>query len=156
MQLVFVGDGPARAAMQQRCPQAHFAGLQRGEALAGHYASADVFLFPSVTETWGNVLPEAMASGLAVVAFDCAAAGELVRHGDNGLVARVGDEAGFCATAARLAGALGQARALGVEARRSALELDWGRIAREVEAEYLAAMAVAPHPAVQPLAASAT
>ena len=144
VKLVFVGDGPARAAMQQRCPQAHFAGLQRGQALAAHYASADVFLFPSVTETWGNVLPEAMASGLAVVAFDCAAAGQLVRHGHNGLLARVGDEVGFCGTAARLAGALGEARALGSEARLAALKLDWGRIAREVEGEYLAAMAAQP------------
>jgi glycosyltransferase involved in cell wall biosynthesis len=153
VKLVFVGDGPARATLQQRCPQAHFAGLQRGAALAAHYASADVFLFPSVTETWGNVLPEAMASGLAVVAFDCAAAGQLVRHGHNGLLARVGDEAGFCATAARLAGALGEARALGAGARQAALKLDWGRIAREVEAEYLAAMAAASQPRAAALAA---
>ncbi|MFM7506819.1 MAG: glycosyltransferase family 4 protein [Rubrivivax sp.] len=144
VKLVLVGDGPARAAIQQRCPQAHFAGLQRGQALAAHYASADVFLFPSVTETWGNVLPEAMASGLAVVAFDCAAAGQLVRHGHNGLLARVGDEVGFCGAAARLAGAPGEARALGSEARLAALKLDWGRIAREVEGEYLAAMAAQP------------
>ncbi|MCM0609157.1 MAG: glycosyltransferase family 1 protein [Ideonella sp. WA131b] len=155
VKLVFVGDGPARMAMQQRCPQAHFAGLQRGLALAAHYASADVFLFPSVTETWGNVLPEAMASGLAVLAFDCAAAAQLVHHGHNGLLARVGDEAGFCATAARLAGALGEARALGAGARQAALKLDWGRIAREVEAEYLAAMAAAPQPRAAALAARA-
>ena len=155
VKLVFVGDGPARAAMQQRCPQAHFAGLQRGQALAAHYASADVFLFPSVTETWGNVLPEAMASGLAVVAFDCAAAGQLVRHGHNGLLARVGDEVGFCDTAARLAGALGEARALGTEARLAALKLDWGRIAREVEGEYLTAMAPPPDLRAVSLAARA-
>jgi glycosyltransferase involved in cell wall biosynthesis len=156
LKLVLVGDGPARAAMQRRCPQAHFAGLQRGEALAAHYASADVFLFPSVTETWGNVLPEAMASGLAVVAFDCAAAGQLVRHGHNGLLARVGDEAGFCHTAARLAGALGEARALGTEARQAALKLDWGRIALEVEAEYRSAMARQPVPGARALAPRAT
>lgn len=153
LKLVFVGDGPARAAMQQRCPQAHFAGLQRGPALSAHVASADVLLFPSVTETWGNVVPEAMASGLAVVAFDCAAAGQLVRHGHNGLLARVGDEAGFCATAARLAGAPGPARALGAEARAAALQLDWGRIALEVEAEYRRAIARAPQPRLAGLSA---
>ncbi|MFN9744734.1 MAG: glycosyltransferase family 4 protein [Betaproteobacteria bacterium] len=156
VKLVFVGDGPSRAAMQQRCPQAHFAGLQRGQELAAHYASADVFLFPSVTETWGNVLPEAMASGLAVVAFDCAAAAQLVHHGHNGLLARVGDEVGFCGTAARLAGALGEARALGREARLAALKLDWGRIACEVEGEYLAAMAVQPVLRAEALAARAS
>jgi glycosyltransferase involved in cell wall biosynthesis len=148
VKLVFVGDGPARAQLQQRCPEAHFAGLQRGEELAAHYASADVFLFPSLTETYGNVLPEAMASGLAVVAFDYAAAGQLVRHGHNGLLVRLGENAEFCATAARLAGEGAEARALGAQARLAALKMDWGRIAREVEAEYLAAIGA---PALQPL-----
>ena len=144
VKLVFVGDGPARAAMQQRCPDAHFAGLQRGEELAAHYASADVFLFPSLTETYGNVLPEALASGLAVVAFDCAAAGQLVSHGHNGLLVKPGEGAEFCSTAARLAGHLAEARLLGAEGRHTALKLDWGRIAREVESEYLAAIDQAP------------
>lgn len=143
VKLVFVGDGPARAAMQQRCPDAHFAGLQRGEALAAHYASADVFLFPSLTETWGNVLPEAMASGLAVLAFDCAAAGQLLRHGHNGLLVKPGDTAGFCNAAVRMAGPQAEAHRLGAEARQTALKLDWGRIAREVEAVYQVAMAAA-------------
>jgi glycosyltransferase involved in cell wall biosynthesis len=144
VKLVFVGDGPARAAMQQRCPDAHFAGLQRGEDLAAPYASADVFLFPSLTETYGNVLPEALASGLAVVAFDCAAAGQLVCHGHNGLLVKPGEGAEFCSTAARLAGHLAEARLLGAEGRHTALKLDWGRIAREVESEYLAAIDQAP------------
>jgi hypothetical protein len=91
-----------------------------------------------------------------VVAFDCAAAGQLVRHGHNGLLARVGDEVGFCGTAARLAGALGEARALGREARLAALKLDWGRIAREVEGEYLAAMAAQPALRAEALAARAS
>lgn len=153
LRLVLVGDGPERGTLQQRCPQALFAGQQRGPELAEHYASADLFLFPSLTETFGNVVPEAMASGLAVVAFDCAAAGQLVRHGHNGLLARVGDEAGFCATAARLAGAPGPARALGAEARAAALQLDWGRIALEVEAEYRRAIARAPQPRLAGLSA---
>jgi glycosyltransferase involved in cell wall biosynthesis len=144
VKLVFVGDGPARASMQQRCPDAHFAGLQRGEDLAAHYASADVFLFPSLTETYGNVLPEALASGLAVVAFDCAAAGQLVSHGHNGLLVKPGEGAEFCSTAARLAGHLAEARLLGAEGRHTALKLDWGRIAREVESEYLSAIDQAP------------
>ena len=144
VKLVFVGDGPARAAMQQRCPDAHFAGLQRGEDLAAHYASADVFLFPSLTETYGNVLPEALASGLAVVAFDCAAAGQLVSHGHNGLLVKPGEGAEFCSTATRLAGHLAEARLLGAEGRHTALKLDWGRIAREVESEYLSAIDQAP------------
>ncbi len=144
--LVLVGDGPEREALQRQCPQAVFAGLRRGDDLATHYASADVFLFPSLTETYGNVLPEAMASGLAVVGFDYAAAGHLVSHGENGLLVRYGDNAEFCATAARLAGQYGYARALGAQARISAMQLDWGSIAREVESEYLSAMIHAASP----------
>ncbi|HZP68145.1 MAG TPA: glycosyltransferase, partial [Rudaea sp.] len=73
---VWVGDGPARAALEAQNPDFHFAGMQHGEALARHYASADMFLFPSVTETFGNVTVEALASGLPVVAFDYGAARE--------------------------------------------------------------------------------
>ena len=66
---VVVGDGPARAGLERRYPHAHFLGVQRGEALAKIYASADVFAFPSRTDTFGVVLLEAMASGLPVAAF---------------------------------------------------------------------------------------
>ena len=139
--LVLVGDGPERQALQQRCPGAVFAGVRRAEDLAAHYASADVFLFPSLTETFGNVLPEAMASGLAVVGYDYAAAAQLVRHGENGLLARFGSAADFMAAARRLAAVPGEARAMGAQARLSAQGLDWGRVVEAVEAEYLAAMA---------------
>ncbi len=85
--LVFVGDGPMREELSQACPQAIFSGSQQGKALAEHYASADLFIFPSITETFGNVVPEALASGLCVVAYDYAAAGEIIKHGNNGLLA---------------------------------------------------------------------
>ena len=66
---VIVGDGPARAALERRYSHAHFLGVRHGEALAQTYASADVFVFPSRTDTFGIVLIEAMASGLPVAAF---------------------------------------------------------------------------------------
>lgn len=66
---VVVGDGPARATLERRFPHAHFLGAHYGEALAEIYASADVFVFPSRTDTFGIVLIEAMASGLPVAAF---------------------------------------------------------------------------------------
>ncbi|MEM9598027.1 MAG: glycosyltransferase family 1 protein, partial [Acidobacteriota bacterium] len=75
---VVVGDGPAMAEMRRRIPEAVFCGMRRGEDLAVHYASADLLLFPSLTETFGNVLTEGLASGLVPVAFDYAAAGLLV------------------------------------------------------------------------------
>ena len=67
--VVIVGDGPARATLERRYPHAHFLGALYGEALARIYASADVFVFPSKTDTFGIVLIEALASGLPVAAF---------------------------------------------------------------------------------------
>ena len=101
--LVLVGDGPLRKALEEACPQAHFAGVRKGAELAAHYASADLFLFASVTETFGNVVPEAMASGLAVVSYDCAAAQELIVSGDNGLLVSTGDDLAFVNASVNLA-----------------------------------------------------
>lgn len=134
LRLVVVGDGPARAQLQAGCPDAVFAGTRRGIDLAAHYASADLLLFPSMTETFGNVTPEAMASGLAVLAFDDAAAGELIESGRNGMLAPLGDEAAFTAQAMRLAADPSELRALGRSARRTALELSWDRVAEGFEA----------------------
>jgi glycosyltransferase involved in cell wall biosynthesis len=66
---VVVGDGPARAALMRKYPQAVFPGAQQGEELANTYAAADVFVFPSKTDTFGLVLLEALASGVPVAAF---------------------------------------------------------------------------------------
>ena len=71
---VFVGAGPKLEELKKEHPEFIYAGEKRGEELAAWYASADIFIFPSVTETFGNVTLEAMASGLAVVAYDYAAA----------------------------------------------------------------------------------
>ena len=139
--LVLVGDGPERTSLQQRCPSAVFSGLRRGEDLATHYASADLFLFPSVTETFGNVLPEAMASGLAVVGFDYAAAHQLVQHGDNGLLVPFDNNEAFRATVQRLGGQIAWVRAMGAQARHTACRLDWGHIVEQVESVYAAAIA---------------
>ena len=92
---VWVGDGPARAQLQSDNPDFIFTGVQRGDDLARHFASADVFCFPSLSETFGNVTLEAMASGLATVAFDYGAAREHLCHGVHGAAVAFGDEAGF-------------------------------------------------------------
>jgi glycosyltransferase involved in cell wall biosynthesis len=141
LRLVMVGDGPERARLQQRCPEAVFSGQRHGDDLAVHYASADVFLFPSTTETFGNVVPEAMASGLAVLAYRHAAAGELLRHGDNGLLVALDDIAGFCDQAYRISGDRDRIRHLGSAARETASHMDWGRIIEAIEGEYAKAMA---------------
>jgi len=87
---VWVGDGPARAQLEREHPDFVFCGIQRDDALARHFASADLFLFPSRSETYGNVTLEAMASGVPTVAFDYGAARECLRDGVHG--AAVGDD----------------------------------------------------------------
>ncbi len=94
---VFVGDGPLRESLKERHPDFIFTGTLTGDALAEHYASADMFLFPSLTDTFGNVVMEAMASGLTVVAFDSGAAAEHIRSFSNGVVAPFGDADRFVA-----------------------------------------------------------
>ena len=138
--LVLVGDGPMRKELQARCPDAHFAGQRIGDDLAMHYASADLFLFPSITETFGNVTTEAMASGLAVVAFDYAAAQRLIRSGDNGVTMPFDDSDAFVAAAARTASDLAHCRVLGARARASVMALDWDSIAAQVEGVMAAVM----------------
>jgi glycosyltransferase involved in cell wall biosynthesis len=134
--LLLVGDGPARRALETDFPGCIFAGMRSGEDLAAHYASADLFLFPSLTETFGNVTAEALASGLPVVAYDYAAAAQLVRDGVNGLLAPCGDAAAFIAAALRLADDGALRAALRDAARASVEHLDWEPIVQHLEAAF--------------------
>ena len=136
--LVWVGDGPSAARLTVDHPEQHFSGMRHGEDLAAHYASADLFLFPSLSETYGNVVAEAMASGLPVVAYRSAAAAELIDDRANGLVAAPGDEAAFIAAARwaladrpRLAGIAGRARAAMLGRSWPAVVAAVERVARE-------------------------
>ncbi|PXX95520.1 glycosyltransferase family 4 protein [Halomonas sp. LBP4] len=127
--LVVVGDGPGRATLQRALPDAHFTGFIDRDALVRHYASADLFVFPSISETWGNVVLEAMASGLGVVAFRHAAGAELIDDDINGVSLPVGDEAGFREAAVRLCQQPARYARLGRAARRRALQFGWSSIA---------------------------
>jgi glycosyltransferase involved in cell wall biosynthesis len=86
--LAFAGDGPYRKVMEKRLPQAHYFGFIQGKELSELYASSDLFVFPSTTETFGNVVLEAFASGLPAVAADQGGSADLVRPGVNGLLAK--------------------------------------------------------------------
>jgi glycosyltransferase involved in cell wall biosynthesis len=134
-QLVLVGDGPYRETLLQALPQAVFAGHRRGEDLAAHYASADLFLFPSVTETFGNVVTEAMASGLAIAAFDDAAAAEHLVHGQSGMLAEVGDTEGFVRHAHTLAAQAAMRTRIGARAHERAQRLAWDRVVADLETQ---------------------
>ena len=114
-------------------PDALFCGLQRGEPLAEHYASGDLFLFPSLSETFGNVVLEALASGLGVVAYDQAAAAQHIRHGHNGALAVPGDEEGFIDAARWLLEDDETLRRVRLNARQHANRQGWAAIVRQFE-----------------------
>ena len=156
LKLVMVGDGPVRAELQRQNPEYIFAGMRTGEDLAAHYASGDIFLFPSMTETYGNVTVEAMASGLAVVAFRYAAAAEHIKHERNGLHAELGNEEEFVIQACKLAIDVSRVHKMRMHAHQTMLKLDWQNIVDEFE-QALAQLAVKPEvrhvtPNLQPAA----
>ena len=101
--IALVGDGPLKAQLVRENPDAIHEGNQPEEELARSYASGDIFLFPSITETFGNVITEAMASGLVVLSFDYAAAKKHIRDGENGRVVPFNDRARFIDAAVQIA-----------------------------------------------------
>jgi len=88
VRLFVVGHGPYSEALEKSLPDAFFTGYLRGTELATAYASADIFVFPSTTDTFGNVILEAQASGLPVVVSDSGGPKELVAHNANGLITK--------------------------------------------------------------------
>jgi len=131
-QAVLVGDGPLRGELTATAGHCHFAGMRSGDDLAVHFASADIFIFPSLTETFGNVVIEAMASGLVTVAYHYAAAGLHLQHQVNGLSAAIDDEPGFLAACAA---ALDRCRwpDWRREARLTATRLTWSDVVARFE-----------------------
>ncbi|MFZ2267448.1 MAG: glycosyltransferase family 1 protein [Azonexus sp.] len=131
--MIWVGDGPSAAQLAQTHTDHHFAGVRLGEELAEHYASADLFLFPSLTETYGNVVAEAMASGVPVVAYRSAAAAELVQHEENGMVASPGDEGAYVASALWGLADRERLQRLALAARQSMLNHGWAAVVAKFE-----------------------
>jgi len=133
VKMVFAGDGPMRAVIESKCPQAIFMGMCTHEQLSTLYASADLLLFPSLTETFGNVTLEALASGTPVLAFDCAAASDFISNNENGWLIDSDAPQAYIQRALEItsdANTLRQARAF---TRRSVTHLGWDEIAGQVE-----------------------
>lgn len=133
VRMVVVGDGPQREMLQQQLPDAVFTGMLTGADLATAYASADVFLYPSLTDTFGNVVIEAMAAGLAVVAFDTAAAHQHIRDRYSGCLAVPGNETQFLENLVWLLEDGERRRSMRLHARHRACQLDWPAVLRRFE-----------------------
>jgi glycosyltransferase involved in cell wall biosynthesis len=131
--LVLVGDGPLAEKLELGGVGCVVAGRRENGELSAHYASADIFIFPSTSETFGNVTLEAMASGLAIVAYRYAAAREHLRHGQSALLPEVDDEQAFIDAAVRLATDPDLAVRLAHAARAAAESLTWERIVGDFE-----------------------
>lgn len=144
--LVLVGEGPADATFRELMPDGLYVGAKRLDDLSAHYASADVFLFPSMTETYGNVIAEAMASGLATLSFDYAASSELITHSENGWVARFGDDRQYLEWADRLCTLpSNDLRVLRAKARQTTLTHGWDAIASQFESLWRNLMSIKIH-----------
>lgn len=133
---LIVGDGPVREELAARLPDARFTGHLEGDDLARAYASSDVFLFPSDTETFGNVTLEAMASGLPAVCADATGSRSLVEHGTTGLLAPAGDAEAFTEHVARLVTDHGVRRAMAARARERALSFAWDAVLARLNRYY--------------------
>ncbi len=129
---VWVGDGPMRETLAQQHPDFIFCGVQRGQALARHFASGDLFLFASRSETFGNVTLEAMASGVATVAFNYGAAREHLQNGYSGIA--VDNDETFVAAATRLANDDEIRATLGANASRAMQRLHPDQVVAEFDA----------------------
>ena len=123
--LAFAGDGPLRAPLQARFPKDHFFGFIQGKPLAELYASADLFVFPSTTETFGNVVLEAFASGLPVIGADKGGSSDLVKPGINGFLARPKDWTDFARQTQKTLDNPVLGRRLKAGALKSAKAFDW-------------------------------
>lgn len=123
--MVVVGDGPERRRLQVRYPEVIFAGMRFDEELAACYASADCFVFASETETFGNVILEAMASGLAILAYDYAAPRQFLEDGISARLVKKGDEGAFCRTLLGMGTCRSRWPEWGEAARKKAESLSW-------------------------------
>jgi len=134
--LLFVGDGPEREELRSAHPDAVFAGHLSGEDLAVAYASSDIFLFPSETETFGNVTLEAMTSGLPVVVANATGSSSLVRDGVTGFLCEPRNASLFADKVERLVRDAGLRKRIGLAARSEGERYDWREVLAQMVSNY--------------------
>jgi len=129
--LIIAGDGPSAEALRERYGDQHnitFTGFVQGEALAALYAAADVFIFPSTTETFGNVVLESMAAGTVVVGTAAGGVQDTIEHGVTGMLCKPGDVSAFVETVKELHASQEKRRMMEQAGRAYALEQSWDEI----------------------------
>lgn len=138
VRLVMVGDGPARADLEQRMRglPVHFTGYLKGHPLATAFASSDMFVFPSDTETFGQVVQEAMASGLPVVGARSGGTIDLVREGETGFMFEPGIASDLRSRVRRLLADADMRAAMGLAGRAAAEKRSWQGIMEELMGHY--------------------
>lgn len=124
-QIVFVGGGPMRDELAERLPEAHFVGYQEGLRLSEWFASADIFVFPSATETFGNVILEAMASGTPVVGVRKGGVTDLISDGVDGFLAEPHNPRDFADKVAFLLDHPEQLRTYAANAKQKVGDYSW-------------------------------
>ncbi|WP_101925386.1 MULTISPECIES: glycosyltransferase [Luteimonas] len=151
--MIWIGDGPLREGLERAHPDFVFCGTRRDAELGRHFASGDLFLFPSRSETFGNVVLESMASGVPVVAFDHGAAADVLCHRWHGAKVACDDDEGFIAESLRVASDDVRRRAMGLAAREAILGLTQAQVAHDLDgrlANARAAGAAMPVPVANP------
>jgi glycosyltransferase involved in cell wall biosynthesis len=131
-----VGDGPAREELEARLPNTVFTGFLNGDNLARAYASSDVFLFPSDTETFGNVTLEAMASGLPTVCAEAVGSRDLVNDGATGRLCAPGDVEAFTEATRTLVQNASRRNRMGTAAFQRAQDFTWATILDKMNGYY--------------------
>jgi len=155
-EFVLVGDGPERTRLEKENPDFYFAGMRLGEELAAHYASADLFFFGSTTETFGNVVTEAMASGLIVLAYDYAAGRQHIQNGSNGYTCAFDDETAFIHAVDVIVTDRAHWHSIRQAARETSLGLSWDGIIDSYEKDICNLVARAKPPQLQQAATATT
>jgi glycosyltransferase involved in cell wall biosynthesis len=150
---VLAGEGPLKAKLVRDHPECTFAGFFSREEIGRYYASADIYIHASLTETFGNVLTEALSSGLAVAGFDYAAARQFVQHGHNGLAVPTDRPDMLVDAAARLATDAPLRAHLRASARAAVEPQSWETVIGRFESDLAEVVARSPSPALRPVVA---
>lgn len=133
---VFVGDGPMRQDLARQLPEAHFTGTLSGSELSQWYASSDLFVFPSTTETFGLVVQEAFASGIPVVGVRQGGVADLIQDGVNGFLAEPNRPADLAEKVAALLDNASLRTQLGANARSLVMEHSWDKVNQQLLESY--------------------